>query len=241
MAVDSASASLLKSLAVLALAIAIALLPGQASPILMTEHNTPFRSTTADHMRFGLKMPPLFCVTPPASWLCTLLTTLRAKLHCPSLSSAIAKCEIAIPIATTNSFCFMVFSLCKKAECRRLLAIVVVSIRRVTVRMGSVCSLQLELLLNARYIMAQAMLLLASPTSSRVRTRGLPTTKRSSWTPSFGCWLKKCCPAAPGSGTSWCAVAIHPRKATCLKDGSADRRLAPEGQPSGCILVRRTQ
>jgi hypothetical protein len=32
--------------------------------------------------------------------------------------------------------------------------------------MGSVCSLQLELLLNARYIAAQAILLLASLTSS---------------------------------------------------------------------------
>src|ERR1700694_4736767 len=83
LAVDKASLSLLKSLAVLALAMAMALLPGQASPILMTEHKTPLRSTTADHIRLGLKMPPLVCATTTASSLCTLFTTLEAKLHCP--------------------------------------------------------------------------------------------------------------------------------------------------------------
>jgi hypothetical protein len=37
---------------------AMARLPGHASPVLMTEQSLPARSTTADHMRFGLKMPP---------------------------------------------------------------------------------------------------------------------------------------------------------------------------------------
>src|SRR6058998_1545816 len=56
LAVDSASALLLKSLAVSAFAIAMARLPGQASPlvafVLMTEQRRPCRSTTADHIRF---------------------------------------------------------------------------------------------------------------------------------------------------------------------------------------------
>src|SRR5581483_3501820 len=60
LAVDNARPLLLKSFAVLALAIAIARLPGHGSlPLLIMEHSTPCRSTTADHIRFGLKMPPL--------------------------------------------------------------------------------------------------------------------------------------------------------------------------------------
>src|SRR5579862_7952921 len=59
-AVDSARPLLLKSFAVPALAIAMARLPGHGSfPLLMTEHSTPCRSTMADHIRFGLKIPPL--------------------------------------------------------------------------------------------------------------------------------------------------------------------------------------
>ena len=58
MAVDIASLSLLNPLAVKAFAIAIARLPGQASPVFMTEQSVPDLSTTADHIRFGLKRPP---------------------------------------------------------------------------------------------------------------------------------------------------------------------------------------
>jgi hypothetical protein len=51
---------LLKSLAVLALAMAIARLPGHGSlPELMTEQSLPCRSTIADYMRLGLKSPSL--------------------------------------------------------------------------------------------------------------------------------------------------------------------------------------
>src|ERR1700710_472368 len=59
-AVESAKASLLKPFAVLALAIAIARLPGQASPVKVTEQSVPTRSTTADHMRLGENNPPLW-------------------------------------------------------------------------------------------------------------------------------------------------------------------------------------
>src|SRR6266403_6256453 len=81
LAVESAKALLLKSLAVLAFAIAMARLPGQASPITITEQSRPCRSTTADHIRFGWKIPPLFNWTTTASWLCTVATTLDERLH----------------------------------------------------------------------------------------------------------------------------------------------------------------
>ena len=63
-----------RSFAVLALAMAIERLPGQASPMLITEHNFPWRSTTADHIRFGEKMPPLFRWTTAVSCACKWLT-----------------------------------------------------------------------------------------------------------------------------------------------------------------------
>src|SRR5215216_6947041 len=54
LAVESANLLLLKAFAVFALAIAIARLPGQVSgSFVITEQSTPFRSTTADHIRLG--------------------------------------------------------------------------------------------------------------------------------------------------------------------------------------------
>ncbi len=78
---ESDSALLLKSLAVEALAMAMARLPGQASPALASEQSTPARSTTADHMRLGLKMPPLFICTTICSSRCTLMTTDCGRAH----------------------------------------------------------------------------------------------------------------------------------------------------------------
>src|SRR2546430_14796887 len=112
LAVDSARPSLLKSLAVLAFAIAMARLPGQASPTTITEQSRPCRSTTADHIRLGRKMPPLSNGTTAASWLWTPLTTVDERLHpgFGSPSPANTKSEEAktAPSATTSR----IFGIC---------------------------------------------------------------------------------------------------------------------------------
>jgi hypothetical protein len=43
--------------------------------MLITEHSRPRRSTTADHIRFEEKIPPLLSFTMCDSWSWTLLTT----------------------------------------------------------------------------------------------------------------------------------------------------------------------
>src|SRR5271166_3158924 len=95
-----ASWLLLKPFAVNALAIAIARLPGQAlfSLLVITEQTTPLRSTTADHIRFGLNNPPLPSCTTLNSCSCTLLTTPASMAQGPNPLS-VAEAAVADNIA----------------------------------------------------------------------------------------------------------------------------------------------
>src|SRR5450631_219603 len=126
-AVERAKALLLKSLAVPAFAMAIARLPGHGSlPLLITEQRLPLRSTIADHMRFGLKMPPLWSgrLMTVLSFACNALTVAAGMPH--SLSHALASVGSAKSRAKagTNSDFFMVISPCRiragsNSHCRR--------------------------------------------------------------------------------------------------------------------------
>src|SRR5579862_9129290 len=114
MAVDSASFWLLNALAVVALAIAMARLPGQASPVLITEHSTPARSTMADHIRLGENRPPLFCSTTVANWFWIRRTFAPEMPHSPrappywaialvdtSIATAAATAILSISVSST--------------------------------------------------------------------------------------------------------------------------------------------
>src|SRR5690349_18548510 len=76
----------------------MARLPGHASVLLVIiEHTTPVRSTTADHMRFGVKIPPFPDCAAVASVAWTLSTMSFGILQLPS---AIADEETRNPTPT---------------------------------------------------------------------------------------------------------------------------------------------
>src|SRR5690242_15228469 len=85
---------------------AMARLPGQASPVLMTEQSRPVRSTTADHIKLGEKSPPFPNWTTCASVDCTALTVAAGIAHVcgesppgipPSACAAVDAKSTAIP------------------------------------------------------------------------------------------------------------------------------------------------
>src|SRR5579863_8515255 len=74
---------------------AIARLPGHGSlPLLITEHRLPLRSTIADHIRFGLKIPPLASgrLMTMASLACTAETVAAGMPHWSPSAREIAGC-----------------------------------------------------------------------------------------------------------------------------------------------------